>query len=186
MPRAHRFHLPGRVYHITDRCHRKQFLLKFARDRRAWVRWLYRSRQRFALCVLNYQVTSNHAHLLVHDRGGGEVARSMQLMAGCTGRAYNARKQRRGAFWEDFYHATVVDTEEHLARCFTYIDLNMVRAGVVDHPSQWPHCGYHEIQNPPQRYRIIDRAALAALLEVEEDQLARVQNEWIDATLLAG
>ncbi len=99
----------------------------------------------------------------------------MQLMAGCTGSAYNARKQRRGAFWEDFYHATVVDTEEHLARCFTYIDLNMVRAGVVDHPSQWPHCGYYEIQNPPQRYRIIDRSALAQLLAVEEDQLAKVQ-----------
>jgi hypothetical protein len=30
------------------------------------------------------------------------------------------------------YHATAVDTDEHLARCFTYIDLNMVRAGVVD------------------------------------------------------
>jgi putative transposase len=26
-----------------------------------------------------------------------------------------------------------------------YIDLNMVRAGVVDHPSEWPDCGYHEI-----------------------------------------
>ena len=174
------------VCHITDRCHRRQFLLKFARDRRTWVRWLYQSRQRYGLTVLNYQVTSNHVHLLVRDGGQGEIARSMQLVAGCTGRAYNSRKRRRGAFWEDFYQATVVDTDEHLARCFTYIDLNMVRAGAVDHPKDWPEAAYHEIQHPPKRYRIIDRKALGELLAVDEANLADVQNEWIAASLTQG
>ena len=110
----------------------------------------------------------------------------MQLVAGCTARAYNARKRRRGAFWEDFYQATMVDTDDHLARCFTYIDLNMVRAGVVDHPRQWRESGYHEIQNRPERYRIIDRAALGELLAVEESRLAEVQDEWIEAKLRRG
>ncbi len=186
MPRGHRFHLDGEVYHITDRCHRKQFLLRFARDRRAWIRRLYQARKRYGLSVLNYHVTSNHVHLLARDCGRGEIGRSMQLVAGCTARAYNARKRRRGAFWEDFYQATLVDTDGHLARCFTYIDLNMVRAGVVDHPREWPESGYHEIQNRPERYRIIDRAALSELLAVEESRLAEVQNEWIEAKLMRG
>ena len=60
MPRANRYHLPGYVWHITERCHRKEFLLKFVRDRRAWMGWLYRARKRFGLCVLDYTVTSNH------------------------------------------------------------------------------------------------------------------------------
>jgi putative transposase len=30
----------------------------------------------------------------------------MQLIAARTGQEYNIRKQRRGAFWEDRYHAT--------------------------------------------------------------------------------
>ena len=85
MPRGNRHHLPGYVWHITERCHRKQFLLKFARDRRSWVRWPFEARKRFGLCVLNYQVTSNHVHLLVRDRGAGEIERSMQLIASCTG-----------------------------------------------------------------------------------------------------
>jgi len=122
--------------------------MKFARDRRTWTHWLYEARRRFALCVLNYQVTSNHVHLLVQDRGVDAIARSMQLIAGCTGQAYNRRKRRRGAFWEDCYHATAVDTESYLARCLTYIDLNMVRAGVVEHPCDWPEAGYGEIQAP--------------------------------------
>jgi len=33
MARAKRHFLPGHVWHITHRCHKKEFLLKFARDR---------------------------------------------------------------------------------------------------------------------------------------------------------
>ena len=55
---------------------------------------------------------------------------------------YNQRKARHGAFWEDRYHATAVEVDEHLHRCLVYIDLNMVRAGVVTHPSNWAHSGY--------------------------------------------
>ena len=109
MPRANRHHLPHYVWHITHRCHRQQFLLRFARDRQAWIRWLYAARQRFGLCVLDYAVTSNHIHLLVRDRGRGEIARSIQLIAGRTAQAYNGRKDRHGAFWEDRYHATAVE-----------------------------------------------------------------------------
>jgi putative transposase len=48
MPRGNRHRLAGYVWHITERCHRRQFLLKFARDRRNWIRWLYEARKRFA------------------------------------------------------------------------------------------------------------------------------------------
>jgi hypothetical protein len=44
------------------------------------------------------------------------------------------------------------------------IDLNMVRAGVVEDPLQWQWSGYHEIQRPPQRYRRVDSARTAELL----------------------
>jgi putative transposase len=104
VPRANRYHLPQYVWHITHRCHRQQFLLKFVRDRQAWIRWLYAARKRFGLCVLDYTVTANHIHLLVRDQGRGEIARSMQLVAGRTAQAYNARKNRHGAVWEDRYH----------------------------------------------------------------------------------
>ena len=134
MPRANRHRIAGQVWHITERCHRKQFLLKFARDRRAWVGWLSEARQRFGRCVLDYQVTSNHVHLLVLDRGRDEIAASLQLIAGRTGQSFNQRKRRRGAFWEDRCHATAVDTEEHLARCVVYVDQNMVRRGGAASP----------------------------------------------------
>ena len=62
MPRANRHFLPGHIWHITHRCHKKEFLLKFARDRACWIRWLFEARKRYGLQVLNYMVTSNHVH----------------------------------------------------------------------------------------------------------------------------
>ena len=90
------------------------------------------------------------------DTGQDVIAASMQLIAGRTAQEYNERKGRHGAFWEDRYHATAVEANEHLHRCLVYIDFNMVRAGVVGHPGQWKESGFSEIQDPPKRYRIVD------------------------------
>ena len=49
MPRANRHYIPGCVWHITHRCHKREFLLKFARDRRRWLRWLFEAKKRYAM-----------------------------------------------------------------------------------------------------------------------------------------
>jgi putative transposase len=70
---------------------------------------------------------------LIKDTGPNVIARSMQLIAGRTGQGYNERKGRHGAFWEDRFMPPLLKTDEYLHRCMVYIDLNMVRAGVVRH-----------------------------------------------------
>jgi len=146
MARAKRHFIPGYIWHITHRCHKREFLLKFSKDRHRYLQWLYQAKKRYKLTILNYMVTSNHVHLLVFDTGNRDVIpKSMQLVAGRTGQEYNQRKNRKGAYWEDRYHATAVESGDHLARCIVYIDTNMVRAGVVNHPAMWSFSGYNEI-----------------------------------------
>jgi putative transposase len=164
MARAKRHYLPGQVWHITHRCHKREFLLKLKMDRQRWLHWLYEARKRYGLIVLDYTVTSNHTHLLVFDAAGRDVIpQAVKLIAGRTGQEYNARKNRKGAFWEDRYHATAIQTEQHLLRCLVYIDLNMVRAGVVAHPAEWHFSGYNEIQKPRRKSAIIAYGKLAEL-----------------------
>lgn len=187
MPRANRHFIPGMVWHITHRCHKQEFLLKFERDRQRWRHWLFQAKRRYRLTVLNYIVTSNHIHLLVVDDGRGAIAKSMQLIAGRTAQEYNQRKQRKGAFWEDRYHATAVERDDHLVRCMVYIDLNMVRAGAVRHPSEWQVSGYRELQHPPQRYAIIDRAAVAGLCGIARvEDVAREHGRWVEGQMRSG
>ncbi len=95
MPRANRYFSPGFLGHITHRCHKKEFLLKFTRDRECWLSWLFEAKRRNGLCVLNYVVTSSHIHHLVKDTNQHVIAKSLQLIAGRAAQEYN---QRNGAF----------------------------------------------------------------------------------------
>lgn len=182
MARAKRHYIPGYVWHITHRCHKREFLLRFARDRQRWLQWLLEAKKRYGLVILNYIVTSNHIHLLVLDDGAHDVIpSSIRLAAGRTGQEYNGRKKRKGAFWEDRYHATAVETGEHLLRCIVYIDLNMVRAGAVRHPSEWPFSGYNEIQNPRRKCALVSNERLRVLLNFPTyDQLAAAHRQWVE------
>ena len=106
------------------------------------------------------------------------------MVAGRTGQEYNQRKDRKGAFWEDRYHATAVEEGEHLLRCLVYIDLNMIRAGVVNHPSMWPFCGYNEIQKPRKKNVLINYEKLRKLVGIESYDSMRVHYKgWIDEYL---
>jgi len=149
---------------------------------------LYESKKRYGLVILNYAVTSNHIHLLVV--GGNErdvIPNSIKLIAGRTGQEFNQRKNRKGAFWEDRYHATAIESGDHLLRCLVYIDLNMVRAGVVDHPSEWPFSGYNEIQEPKRKKVLINSQKLTSLLGFDSyGDVIKYHKKWVDDFLENG
>ncbi len=112
---------------------------------------------------------------------GDVIPHSIQLVAGRTGQEYNQRKDRKGAYWEDRYHATAVESGDHLARCMVYIDTNMVRAGVVSHPSMWSFCGYNEIQQPRRKNILINYERLQSLLGAASyDRLRTSHRLWIE------
>ena len=183
MARASRHYIPGFIWHITHRCHKRDFLLKFRKDRHRWTQWVYQARKRYGLEVLSYMVTSNHIHLLVLDSAGlNSIPRAIQLIAGRTAQEYNQRKRRQGAFWEDRYHAVAIESGEHLVRCLVYIDMNMVRAGVVSHPSEWEFCGYNEIRKPRRKCILISYEPLFNLAGYPDYESFRMAHRgWIQA-----
>ena len=60
-------------------------------------------------------------------------------------RFYNRRHNRRGYFWGDRFKSVIVENGETLINCLAYIDLNPLRAGLVERPEQyrWNSLGYH-------------------------------------------
>jgi putative transposase len=184
MPRAKRYFKPNYVWHITDRCVNKEFLLRFKQDRTNWISWMYEAKKRFNISILNYAVTSNHIHCVVMNNANtNEIAKAMHLASGRTAQEYNERKNRHGSFWGDRYHATAVETGQHLINCIIYIDLNMVRAGEVSHPAKWTECGYKEISGEKRRFRLIDIHKLSALLGISPDRISQEYRQTISSHL---
>lgn len=173
------------MFHLTHRCHNRAFLLRFAQDRNAYRAKLREHLARYDVGLLDYCVTSNHVHLLVDAEERLAVSALMREVAGEFARAYNRRKKRTNAFWGDNFHATLVEEGSYLWRCLCYIELNMVRAGVVSHPREWEWVGYHEIMGQRERYRLIDLARLCWRLGTEDRGAVRKNLETSLAEALA-
>ena len=57
----------------------------------------------------------------------------------------------------------------------------MVRAGVVNHPSEWPFCGYNEIQEPKKKKVLINYQELTSLLGFDSyDDVIKYHKRWVD------
>lgn len=172
--------IAGQVWHITQRCHERQFLLNLESDRRRWLYWLYQLRQMYGLRVLNYVVTCNHIHLLVEGHGTQSLHACMSLINSRTTEEFNRRHLRTGRVWEAEYQVTAIQTDAHLARCMNYIDMHMVRAGAVEHPRQWRCSGYHESKFHCRRGGRIDHARIRHLLQLKSDKaLLKARDGWI-------
>ena len=171
--------LPGHVYHLTARCHDRSFLFKFGLDRDEYRRRLRELLRDSKVSVLTYCITSNHVHLVISAPDPEAVAELMQELQGKLAEWYNgrARDSRKGrgrtsAFWEGRYHATMVETGRHLWNCMTYVDLNMIRAGVVKHPLEWKWCGYDELVGARSRYCVVDKPRVLEIVGGTTEDLA--------------
>jgi putative transposase len=177
MPRATQYLQPGFTYHLTHRCHNKEFHLRYARYRNAYREWLRQGVARHAVSLYGFCLTHNHTHVIARADDVESISALMHLASGATAKQYNLRRERMGSMWEHPFHCTRIQDGRHLFNCLCYVDLNMVRAGVVRHPRDWKWCGYHELMGLRRRYRLLDLDRLVGSLELQDVDAFRAKYE---------
>ena len=88
--------------------------------------------------LLAWVVMPNHVHALAAMLDGWPLGKIVRAWKGASSRAINRLSGRRGRVWQPGYFDRFIRDEEHLARAVSYIEENPVKAGLVDHPEQWP------------------------------------------------
>jgi putative transposase len=85
---------------------------------------------------------TNHVHLLVTP----EKAASIPRLIIALGRRYvqyiNVTYRRTSTLWDSRYKSSLIQAETYLLRCQRYIELNPVRAAMVDDPAHYPWSSY--------------------------------------------
>lgn len=187
MPRASVYLLDGLTYHLTHRCHNRDRHLRFAHDRDVYRGWLREGVKRHRVPVYAYCITHNHVHVVARADSAEAVSAFMHLAAGSTAKQYNLRRKHEGSLWEHPFHCTAIENGRHLLNCMVYVDLNMVRAGVVKHPRDWPWCSYGELTGARTRYRMLSLDRILESLEVASlDQFRRLYVDAVEARLATG
>jgi putative transposase len=184
MPRSNRYIQPGYIYHITHRCHDRKFLLHATQDREKYCFLLREAVRKYDISLFDFCVTCNHVHLIGMCKRQGDISRFMQKLEGGFADYYNERTGRSGSFWGGRFHSTMIESGEHLWNCLGYVDLNMVRAGAVNHPREWRWCGYRELVGERKRYCLLDIDFLVKQLGLpDRESLIQIHKNRIGMSL---
>jgi putative transposase len=134
--------VPLYPHHVVQRGHNRQVVFAEPGDYRRYLGALRALKSRFGIAVHAFCLMTNHVHLLVTPGDSDALAKLMKGLAGRQTRRHNRLEGRTGTLWESRYHSSVVARDDHLLACSRYIELNPVRARIVQRPQDyvWSSC----------------------------------------------
>jgi len=99
--------------------------------------------KKYDVAVHAYVLMTNHVHLLLTPATEKGVSQLMQALGRYYVRYINITYKRTGTLWEGRYKSTLVDSDTYFLLVSRYIELNPVRADMVEHPAEYPWSSYH-------------------------------------------
>ena len=169
MARLARFSIPGHPQHVIQRGNNRDVIFVADDDYRFYLDRLRKSGERHRCDIHAYVLMTNHVHLLLTPNTEGGIGKVMQSLGRYYVQYFNYRYQRTGTLWERRYRATVLDNEKYLMTCCRYIELNPVRAGMVQHPADYPWSS-HRCNAQGYDDRLITAHSLYRALGVDSKQ----------------
>ena len=142
MPRQARLRVPGIPLHIIQRGSNKSACFAEDRDFRVYLSLLDELAPLYGCAVHAYVLMTNHVHLLVSPGRVDGPSMVMKHIGQRFVQYINRKYQRSGPMFEGRFRSCLVDSEAYLLTCHRYIEMNPVRAGMVDHPSAYPWSSY--------------------------------------------
>lgn len=190
----------GVTQHIVQRGNNGQVCFGRDADFAAYAHWLREASERFSVSVHAWVFMTNHVHLLATPAGSDAISGMMQHIGRRYVQYFNHQWGRTGTLWEGRFKSCLVQDQKYLLQCYRYIELNPVRARMVDDPAEYRWSSYRanalgvesSLQAPHSEYLALgdDESRLAnyrALFRAHgEEDLATEIREVTDRGLVLG
>lgn len=144
MPRRRRSYCPGIPVHVVQRGVNRQPSFFSDQDRRLYLTTLGTMCERFGVAIHAYVLMTNHVHLLLTPSSVDGISRAIQSLGRVYVRDVNDRIGRTGTLWEGRHRDSLIDSDRYLLACQRYIEMNPVRAAIVDAPEAYAWSSYRE------------------------------------------
>jgi putative transposase len=143
MARLPRLNLAGIPQHVVQRGNNRQASFFAEQDYTVYLDKLKDYAKKYQVNVHAFVLMTNHVHLLMTPVTEKGVSQLMQSLGRYYVRYINKTYQRTGTLWEGRYKSTLVDSDNYFLLVSRYIELNPVRAHMVQHPAEYPWSSYH-------------------------------------------
>lgn len=142
MARLPRIVIPEQPLHIIQRGNNRAPCFFADEDYRFYLDSLKSAATRYGCRIHAYVLMTNHVHLLLTPEAGESPSAVLQSV----GRRYvhyvNHAYRRTGTLWEGRFKSSLIDSERYLLVCSHYIELNPVRARMVEQPGEFRWSSY--------------------------------------------
>jgi putative transposase len=142
MARLPRVSPVGVPVHLIQRGNNRQACFVALEDYSAYIGWLKEYSIKYAVDIHAWVLMTNHVHLLCTPQQAGAVSLMMQSVGRRYVQYFNYRYQRSGTLWEGRYKSCLVQAEQYLIEVYRYIEMNPVRAKMVEDPSEYVWSSY--------------------------------------------
>jgi putative transposase len=127
----------GAPHHVTQRGNNRQQVFYSDSQRRSYLALLAEHAARHQLRILGYCLMPNHVHAVVVPERGDSMARGFGRAHNAYSRYFNSVRRRSGHLWQNRFYSAPLG-REHLARALRYVDMNPVRARLVESAGDYP------------------------------------------------
>lgn len=143
MPRKPRIVLPGYPVHLIQRGNNRSATFYAEDDYRFYLEVLRKASLSHNCMIHAYVLMTNHVHLLVTPATETGISSLMQSVGRCYVRYINNTYHRTGTLWEGRFKSSLVHGEYYYLACSRYIEMNPVRASMVNQPGNYRWSSFH-------------------------------------------
>lgn len=163
MPRRGRLQLSEVPYHVIQRGNNRCACFYADDDYTFYLDHLERLARKHCVAIHAYVLMTNHVHLLATPGDKQGVSVLMKMLGQRYVQYINRVYRRSGSLWEGRFRSSLVDAESYLLSCQRCIELNPVRAGMVEHPAEYRWSSYRANAQGESSRVLIPHALLRAL-----------------------
>lgn len=142
MPRRARIAVAGIPWHIIQRGNNRSACFFAETDYYYFLDTLAEQSVKWHCAVHAYVLMTNHVHLLLTPRERDSAAHLMKHVGQRYVQYINRTYRRSGTLWEGRFRSCLAQEDAYVLVCQRYIELNPVRAGMVEDPAQYPWSSY--------------------------------------------
>lgn len=142
MPRRARIQLPGVPVHLIQRGNNRSACFYADEDYRFYLDHLTEQAQKHGCTLHAYCLMTNHVHLLLTPAKADSLGRLMKALGQRYVQYVNRTYRRSGTLWEGRFRSCLLQEEAYVLACYRYIELNPVRACMVEHPADYRWSSY--------------------------------------------
>ena len=142
MPRPARFLLSESFYHVMTRGNNRNVVFKSAEDYEYFLKLVLKYKLEHPFDLYHYCLMPNHTHFLIQTKKAFDFSTFMKKLNLAYFHHYRREYGWVGHFWQDRFKSQAIGKDAHFIQCGKYIELNPVRAGIVENPDEYQYSSY--------------------------------------------